>query len=74
MVLQTIVDRLGHYQSHKLVSWNVHKGANSQHIGTVTTLVYHVRYSNYDATEELTFFGSSPLQLVGHYIQSDALL
>lgn len=74
MFLHTILDRLGQYQSHELISWNVQKGANSQYIGTVTLLVYHVHYSNYDATEELTFFGNSPPQLVGHYVRSEGLL
>ncbi|MFQ5989460.1 MAG: hypothetical protein ACE5K9_06050 [Candidatus Methylomirabilales bacterium] len=73
MFWNTILDRLGQYHSHELISWDVTTQANTQFIGTVTVLVYNVHYSHYDATEELTFLGSSPPQLVGHYVRSDAL-
>jgi len=42
--------------------------------GTLTTLVYNVQYSKYDATEQLVFLGTNPLKLVGHHFNSKGLL
>ncbi len=73
MFLNTLLDRLGQYQSHELISWDVSSQVNTQFMGTVTVLVYNVHYSHDDATETLTFLGSSPPQLVGHFVRSDVL-
>ncbi|MFQ5988865.1 MAG: hypothetical protein ACE5K9_03005 [Candidatus Methylomirabilales bacterium] len=73
-VLRSDHDRLGDYQTDELVNWNVWTGVSTEVTGTATTLVYHVQYSKYDATEQLTFFGSSRPQLVGHHFNSKGLL
>lgn len=73
-ILNELHERLGDYQTHELVNWKVWTGVSAELTGTVTTLVYHVEYSKYDATEQLTFLGSSRPQLVGHYFNSNGLL
>ncbi len=74
MFWNTTLDRLGQYQSHELISWDVSTQLNTQFMGTVTVLVYNVHYSHDDATETLTFLGSSPPQLVGHFVESDVFV
>lgn len=73
-ILSNVHDRLGDYQTHELVNWKVWTGVSTEVSGTVTTLIYNVQYSKYDATEQLTFMGANPPQLVGHHINSRGLL
>lgn len=73
-ILYSVHERLGDYENHELLNWNVWTGVSSEVTGTVTTLVYHVQYTKYDATEQLTFLGSSSPQLVGHHYNSRGLL
>ncbi len=73
-ILQYVHAKLGAYESHELLNWNVHHGVNTKYIGTITTLVYEVQYSKYDATERLVFMGSRSPKLIGHHINSQGLL
>jgi hypothetical protein len=67
---EKVNEKLGNYNGHKLVSWNV----KSFNLKTTTVLVYTVTYAKYEATETLAFVGSDHPKLVGHNINSKGLL
>ena len=73
-ILLGVHDRLGNYQGHQLANWKMWTGVSTEVTGTLTTLVYNVQYSKYDATEQLVFLGTNPPKLVGHHFNSKGLL
>jgi len=73
--LLNLRERLGTYQSRRLINWNVRSNFGTGGARTITTLVYRVKYSKAESTETLVFLGGEKnIKLVGHYISSPALI
>lgn len=75
--LSKVTEKLGTYQSHTVTGWRVFKNAGITGAGTTVSLQCQVNYSKHSATESFTLFkgiGSSDYKIVGHQINSTALL
>jgi hypothetical protein len=75
-VLANLAEKLGDYQSHQLKDWQYRSYTGTNGSQRVMILTYQVRYTKAEATETLTFSGggNGELQIVGHHIDSPALL
>ena len=75
--LTRLSEKLGAYQSHKITSWNVHKGAGMGGAGTTVKIQCDVAYAKHPAKENFTLFkgvGDSEFKITGHNINSVGLL
>lgn len=75
--LEKISKKLGTYQSHMVTSWNATENAGTLGAGVTVKLQCDVTYSKHAATETFTLFkgiGDSDYKILGHYINSTALL
>jgi hypothetical protein len=75
--LSKLNEKLGTYQSHTVTGWRVFQNAGTFGSGTTVSLQCQVNYSKHQATESFTLFkalGASDYKIVGHQINSTALL
>jgi hypothetical protein len=74
-ILRNLTAKVGQYQSHQIVGWNVNRKVGTG-AGTYVTMKVHVTYSKSSTDEQLVFFRASsgdPIKIFAHSVSTSLL-